>query len=202
MAHQIQIPSQPQVAQILTASGQLQQVQISSHQLTQQTQQTSANQTVVNASDGGSPATGNAQQTQTTANAPQQIQPQQITLSGANGQQITVIPASSLANLQAAQQVRQQSNIIQVRVVNFLFVSRINFIILCLGSWFRQYTRNSYSKYSWTGKCTNHPGWLAPKYPGAPRPAKYSDRNSNHDQRCSSASSYNPNSSSWHANYL
>ncbi|XP_059484894.1 transcription factor Sp4-like isoform X2 [Neocloeon triangulifer] len=112
MAQQIQIPSQPQVAQILTASGQLQQVQIS-HQLTPQSQ-TNANQTTVqvNASEAGSPAASN-QQTQAAQATSQQIQPQQITLSGANGQQITVIPASSLANLQA-QQVRQQSNIIQV----------------------------------------------------------------------------------------
>jgi uncharacterized protein YcbX len=112
MSHQIQMSAQPQMAQILTANGQLQQVQISSHQLTQQAP-TNANQTSAEA--GGS----SAQQTQV-QQAQQQLQPQQITLSGANGQQITVIPASSLANLQAAQQIRQQSNIIQVR--NLVFI--------------------------------------------------------------------------------
>jgi uncharacterized protein YcbX len=119
MAHQIQMSAQPQMAQILTANGQLQQVQISSHQLTQQTP-TNANQATAEA---GSPAANSAQQAQAQQAAPQQIQPQQITLSGANGQQITVIPASSLANLQAAQQVRQQSNIIQVR--NLVFIVNI-----------------------------------------------------------------------------
>ncbi|XP_065352682.1 transcription factor Sp4-like isoform X2 [Cloeon dipterum] len=113
VTQQIQLPSQPQMAQIITSSGQIQQVQIASHQLTQQTPSSANQSTVVNTSEASSSAAA-AQQAQTAQAAPQQIQSQQITLTGANGQQITVIPASSLANLQAAQQVRQQSNIIQI----------------------------------------------------------------------------------------
>ncbi|KAF4518042.1 hypothetical protein B566_EDAN009275 [Ephemera danica] len=127
MTH-MQIPaSQPQMAQLMTPSGQIQQVQIAS-----MSQLAPASSVASTSGAGGQSGvvstwststvptpsvtvqTMSAVDTNTTSSQQQQNQnaPQQITLTGSQGQQITVIPASSLANLQA--QVRPASNIIQV----------------------------------------------------------------------------------------
>jgi hypothetical protein len=201
MAHQIQMSAQPQMAQILTANGQLQQVQISSHQLTQQAP-TNANQaTVVNTAEAGSPAANAAQQAQVQQAAPQQLQSQQITLSGANGQQITVIPASSLANLQAAQQIRQQSNIIQVGNLVFIGDFYTDLSKLSIGSWPRQHSGDSDPEHSWPRQRTNHTGWFPPKPAEPAGSAEHSDCDADDDQH-GPAASHNPDTSSRHANHL
>ena len=84
--------------------------------------QTVSAPTLVSSSTGTDTATNSHQvsvQSQQAAAAGQSVllghsQPQQITLAGSQGQQVTVIPASSLANLAQATGMRAGSNIIQV----------------------------------------------------------------------------------------